>query len=91
VAWNFTSADKNPVINPTGSTGGAYSGILHMKPGDTIDWECDITNNDVSPTSPPQFRASAIRFANAVYTGEMCNLFGMYVPSFGQPWQATNL
>jgi hypothetical protein len=86
--WNFTSAQQNPVMDTANKAPGAFSGILHMQPGDTIDWECDMTNNDVSPTSPPQFRANSIRFANAVYTGEMCNMFGMYVPSFGQPWSA---
>jgi hypothetical protein len=52
-----------------------------MSPGDTIDWECDITNDNV---------AGGLQFANAVYTGEMCNMFGMYAPTYGQPWQATN-
>ena len=61
-----------------------------MKVGDSIDWECDVTNNDVSSSSPPQFNAPSIKFANAVFTGEMCNMFGMYVPSTGQPWSAYN-
>jgi hypothetical protein len=57
------------------------SGILHMQPGDAISWECDVTNNNVP---------GGIKFANAVYTGEMCNMFGLYAPSFGMPWSATN-
>ena len=52
-----------------------------MKPGDTIEWECEIQNDDV-----PQ----GITFQNAVFTGEMCNLFGEYAPSIGSPWRALN-
>jgi hypothetical protein len=52
-----------------------------MKPGDKIDWECAVTNNDVSPNSPAPYTAQAITFTNAVYTGEMCNMFGLYAPS----------
>ena len=62
-----------------------------MKPGDQIDWECDIENNNVSPTSPSPYTASAITFANAVYTAEMCNLFGMYGPTTGGAWSAAGL
>jgi hypothetical protein len=71
--WYFDSATKNPP--------GVASGILHMQTGDTISWECDVTNNNVP---------GGIKFANAVYTGEMCNMFGLYAPSFGMPWSATN-
>lgn len=53
-----------------------------MKPGDKIDWECVIDNNDVSTNSPYPYNASSIKFANAVYSGEMCNVFGIYAPSF---------
>lgn len=80
--WYFDSAMTNPVPGETGHTGGAYSGIVHMQPGDTIDWECDVTNNDV---------AGGLQFGNYVFTAEMCNMFGLYAPSTGQPWQAFNL
>jgi len=79
--WYFDSAKQNPVADIATQSGGAFSGILHMQPGDEINWECDVTNDNVP---------GGIKFANAVYTGEMCNMFGMYVPSFGGPWQATN-
>jgi len=77
-SWYFDSAKQNPAPDPATQTAGSASGILHMQPGDTITWECDVTNNNVP---------GGIQFANAVYTGEMCNMFGMYAPSFGQPWQ----
>jgi len=80
--WYYDSDTQNPVADTTAQVPGAASGILHLQPGDTISWECDVTNNNVT---------GGIKFANAVYTGEMCNMFGMYVPSMGGPWQATNL
>jgi hypothetical protein len=82
ILTNFDSVAKNQVADPTARIGGASSGILAMKPGDHIDWECTITNDD---------QPNPITFANAVYTGEMCNLFGIYAPSTGTgPWSAPN-
>jgi hypothetical protein len=78
----FDSVMKNPVPNPSTKTGGASSGMLNLKPGDKIDWECEVVNDD---------QPNPITFANAVYTGEMCNVFGSYAPSTGTPWQAPNL
>jgi hypothetical protein len=78
----FDSVAKNAPPNESARLDGASSGILRMKPGDQIDWECDITNDDI-----PQ----GITFQNAVYTGEMCNLFGIYGPTTGAAWSATNL
>jgi len=80
-AWYFDSAKQNPVPDPATETAGSASGILHMQTGDTINWECDVTNNNVT---------GGIQFANAVFTGEMCNMFGMYAPTFGGPWTAAN-
>ncbi len=77
--WFFDSAKTNPVIDDVAKTGGAYSGIAHMQPGDTIDWECDWTNNDVP---------GGLKFGNFVYTAEMCNMFGLYAPSLGRSWQS---
>jgi hypothetical protein len=81
ILTNYDSVAKNPVADPTARIDGASSGILAMKPGDHIDWECQITNDD---------QPNPITFANAVYTGEMCNLFGIYAPSIGTPWSAPN-
>jgi hypothetical protein len=88
---SFDSVMKNSAPNEAARTSGASSGVLAMKPGDQIDWECDIENNNVSSTSPAPFNASAITFANAVYTAEMCNLFGVYSPSTGGAWSAAGL
>ncbi|HEX4445442.1 MAG TPA: hypothetical protein VH044_01845 [Polyangiaceae bacterium] len=78
----FDSVMQNTPSNPAAKTSGAASGVLNMKPGDHIDWECEVTNDDV-----PQ----GITFQNAVYVGEMCNMFGVYGPTTGTPWSAPNL
>jgi hypothetical protein len=88
---SFDSVAQNKAPNESARLGGASSGILAMKPGDQIDWECVVENNNVSSSSPAPFKAAAITFDNAVYTGEMCNLFGTYAPSTGGAWSAPNL
>ena len=78
----YDSVEKNPVPDVSARSNGASSGIVHVQPGDRIDWYCTVTNDD---------QPNPITFANAVYTGEMCNLFGLYGPTIGGPWQAPNL
>jgi hypothetical protein len=75
---DYTSTSKNPAPEPSTRTDGAASGIVHMQPGDQIDWYCTVTNDD---------QPNPITFANSVYTGEMCNLFGVYGPTTGGPWR----
>jgi hypothetical protein len=82
----FDSVTKNPAPDETNRVAGGYTGILAMKPGDTFDWYCDIVNDDVP---------GGIVFANAVNTGEMCNLFGFYAPALttngnGSEWYSPN-
>jgi len=77
----YDSVEKNTPPDETAKIGGATSGVLHMKPGDKIDWSCTVTNDD---------QPNPITFANAVYTGEMCNLFGLYGPTTGGPWSSAN-
>jgi hypothetical protein len=79
---SYDSTTKNVAPNETARINGASSGILHMQPGDHIDWDCTVTNDD---------QPNPITFANAVYTGEMCNLFGLYGPATPEgPWSAPN-
>jgi hypothetical protein len=47
---------------------GASSGTLELSPGDSLHFECDIHNQ----------QDQTLRFANELYTGEMCILFGSY-------------
>jgi hypothetical protein len=78
----YDSVQKNPAPDEATHTDGATSGIVHLKPGDKIDWYCTVTNDD---------QPNPITFGNAVYTGEMCNLFGLYGPTTDStPWSAPN-
>jgi hypothetical protein len=72
--WYFDSAKTNPTPDPVKGASGARSGILHLQPGDTVSWSCDVTNDNVP---------GGIKFGNYVYTAEMCNFFGFYAPAFG--------
>jgi hypothetical protein len=76
----FDSVNQNPLPDPATKQPGGWSGILTVKPGERIDWECHVIN-DGNVT---------LTFANEVYTAEMCNLFGFYTPSMGQAWRAFN-
>ena len=42
--------------------------MLELKAGDELHFLCDITNK----------QDQALRFANELYTGEMCIVFGSY-------------
>jgi hypothetical protein len=89
--WPFTTVSKNPAPDATNMVSGAYSGAVYMKPGDQIQWQCVQTNNNVSSNSPAPYNAAAITFGNAVFTGEMCNMFGLYAPTTGSPWSGFGL
>jgi len=82
----FDSKTTNPTPDPTTRTPGAYSGTVYLKPGDTIDWECEQTNDGIGAGG--QTFTTPLRFTEQVYTGEMCNLFGMYAPTTGGTWNA---
>jgi hypothetical protein len=103
--WLFATTAVNTVDDPTNNVSGVGPGMnnttVYMKPGDKVDWACEIENNDVSLNAtnplynpgvnrdPSAFSVSiggagapdGIAFANAVYSGEMCNMFGLYAPS----------
>jgi hypothetical protein len=63
----YDSLTENPMFSS--ASPGAWSGLLDVKDGDVLMWECEV-NND-SPT--------ALRYTNQVETGEMCNIWGMTV------------
>jgi hypothetical protein len=80
IRW-YDSLTINPTIDIEHKYAGAFSGDVYLKPGDSIDWYCDVTNND---------QPSPLQFTEQVYKGEMCNLFGLYAPSTGGPWYSYN-
>jgi hypothetical protein len=62
--FEYNSVTTNPEFSD--SVAGAFSGILEVKDGDVLAWECHIVNDsDVG-----------LRYTNEVNTGEMCNVWG---------------
>jgi hypothetical protein len=57
--------------NPAFSAGqpGAASGLLPVKAGDALDWECEVNNDS----------AVGLTYTNQVQTGEMCNIWGQSI------------
>jgi hypothetical protein len=70
----YDSAHQNPAPDPDAKTPGGASGVLDVKAGETLAWECEIVND--GPV--------ALTFKNEVFTGEMCILFGSAVPISGR-------
>jgi hypothetical protein len=62
--FEYDTVTKNPTF--TASAAGAVSGLLDVKAGDVILWDCHIVN-DSNVT---------LTYTNEVKTGEMCNLWG---------------
>jgi hypothetical protein len=67
--FNYDSITINPETNPDAQTDGAVSGIIDIKSGDKVKIECHVNNTT----------DNALNFANELYTGEMCILFGATV------------
>lgn len=74
----FDTAHTNPSPDADAGTQGAFSGLLQLKQGDQIEWECEVVNDLDTP----------IGFSQSFHTGEMCVLFGIYSPSDGRGWSA---
>jgi hypothetical protein len=65
--FEFNSLTQNPPPDPVGRVGGAYSGILDLKVGDSLEWECEVVNT----------HDFAISFGeNEAVNSEMCILVG---------------
>jgi hypothetical protein len=63
----YDTVTENPAFAENAP--GAFTGILNVKSGDALDWECDV-NNDSN---------TALTYTNQVLTGEMCNIWGQTV------------
>jgi hypothetical protein len=87
--FSYDSITQNQAPNEATQTNGAYSGIVHLSPGDTIDWECEQTNNGIGVNG--ETITAPLTFTEQVYNGEMCNLFGLYAPTTGGSWSAFGL
>jgi hypothetical protein len=62
----YNSITDNGAPDPEALNPGGYSGVLSLRPGDAIEWECEVHNQ----------QSVTLTFGNEVYTKEMCNLFG---------------
>jgi len=62
--FDYNTVTENPSFSQGAS--GAVSGILEVKDGDILMWDCHIINDDMVP----------LRYVNEVKTGEMCNVWG---------------
>ena len=58
----YSSTVMNAVPDRDKNIEGGWSGVLEMKTGDTLEWECHIVNKT----------DQVLRFTNNTYTGEMC-------------------
>ena len=65
----YNSVVQNSPPDDAAKVDGGHTGILHLEPGDRLQWSCDVNNTLDTP----------IRFANEAYTAEMCLLGGSYI------------
>jgi len=88
--FRYDTKHQNPLPDRAQRIDGATSGPLVINQGDSLRWECEI-HNTTDQASDPAGAPTTLTFANEVYTGEMCNVFGMYIPSMGGTWNAYQL
>ncbi|MBM4363754.1 MAG: hypothetical protein FJ104_13825 [Deltaproteobacteria bacterium] len=83
--WRFSSSVTNPTPDlATSKSGADLSGLFYAKPGDKFGWECEVINK-----SPDK---NNLVFSDKAYSGEMCNVFGMYSsPLAERPWSCYSL
>jgi hypothetical protein len=89
--FNYSSEIKNQAPSSATRTDGGYTGVMNLKAGDTLHFNCHIEYTDEraqvsgSPIKPAQ--NGALRFANEAYNAEMCILFGEAVGNYGATTQ----
>jgi hypothetical protein len=59
---DYSTTVQNAVPDTGPNVEGGWSGILDLKPGDQLKWECHVINQTTS----------VLNFTNNTYTGEMC-------------------
>ncbi|HKU36887.1 MAG TPA: hypothetical protein VJR89_02035 [Polyangiales bacterium] len=60
----FSSNVTNPTVDRERGIEGGHSGVLDLRPGDFLEWECHVINKT----------DGVLRFTNENFTGEMCIL-----------------
>ncbi len=71
LSLKYDSVHDNTDPDRATLTPGGSSGALTIEPGEALQWECAIDNTS----------ADVLTFRNEVYTGEMCILVGVEVPT----------
>lgn len=78
--YRYDSLSQNPAPNPQARTDGASTGLLELKSGDALHFNCHITFTDERSARvglPKTAREiGTLNFANEAYTSEMCALIG---------------
>jgi hypothetical protein len=62
----FSSKVMNPALDPMNHVDGGFSGVVDLKPGDVLEFECDIVNNTTT----------TFLGANEAENDEMCIMVG---------------
>jgi hypothetical protein len=62
IVLEYSSTVKNRAPDTAKGIEGGWSGLLDMKAGDVIEWECHVINKT----------DGVLRFTNETFTGEMC-------------------
>ena len=77
--YRYDSVTMNPTPDAANHIDGGSSGILMVKPGQKVHFNCHIEYTDERATSekaPKPETIGTLRFANEAFTAEMCILFG---------------
>ena len=78
--YRYDSVAKNPPLDPATMQDGATSGIVNLKQGDRLHFNCHIEFTDARKATdqhaPRPAEIGRLRFANEAYNGEMCIQFG---------------
>ena len=78
--YRYDSVVKNPELDPSKAMDGAVSGIVNLKAGDSLHFNCHVEFTDARAATdqkaPTPREIGNLRFANEAYNGEMCIMFG---------------
>jgi hypothetical protein len=79
--YRYDSLTQNPPPNPQMRQDGATSGVLTVRRGEQLHFNCRMafTNEHAAAHMAPMpstINGGQLRFANQAFTGEMCILFG---------------
>jgi hypothetical protein len=77
--YRYDSAAMNPTPDAVKKVDGAHSGVLMLKAGQKIHFNCHIEYTEaraMSEKAPSPTSIGTLHFANEAFTAEMCILFG---------------